>query len=62
MTLEHRANWFECMRSRQQTHCTVDEGFSHSVACIMSTESYWSGKKQYWNAAEEVIQDHPVAG
>ena len=60
MTLEHTANWFECMRSRGQPHCTVDEGFSHSVACIMSAESYWSGKKQYWNAAAEVIQDHPV--
>jgi predicted dehydrogenase len=62
MTLEHTANWFECMRSRQQPHCTVDEGFSQSVACIMSAESYWSGKKQYWNAAVEVIQDRPAEG
>jgi hypothetical protein len=62
MTLEHTANWFECMRSRQQPRCTVDEGFSHSVACIMSAESYWSGKKQYWNAEAEMIQDHPVEG
>jgi predicted dehydrogenase len=60
LTLEHTANWFECMRSRQQPHCTVDNGFAHSVACMMSTEAYWSGKKQYWNAAEEMIQDHPV--
>ena len=60
LTLEHTANWFECMRSRQQPHATVDNGFSHSVACMMSTEAYWSGKKQYWNAATEEIQDHPV--
>ena len=60
LTLEHTANWFECMRSRQQPHCTVDNGFAHSVACMMSTEAYWSGKKQYWNASEEMIQDHPV--
>jgi predicted dehydrogenase len=60
LTLEHTANWFECMRSRQQPHATVDNGFSHSVACMMSTEAYWSGKKQYWNAAAEMIQDHPV--
>jgi predicted dehydrogenase len=60
LTLEHTANWFECMRSRQQPHCTVDNGFSHSVACIMSTQAYWSGKKQYWNAATETIQDSPV--
>lgn len=60
LTLEHTANWFECMRSRQQPHATVDNGFAHSVACMMSTEAYWSGKKQFWNAATETIQDHPV--
>ena len=60
LTLEHTANWFECMRSHHQPRCTVDEGFSHSVACIMAAQAYWSGKKQYWNAAEEVIQDHPA--
>jgi len=25
----------------------------------MATQAYWSGKKQYWNAAKETIQDHP---
>jgi predicted dehydrogenase len=56
-SLEHMANWFECMRSRQQPHATVDDGFAHSVACIMSTQAYWSGKKQYWDAKNEVILD-----
>ena len=58
-SLEHMANWFECMRSRQQPHATVDNGFAHSVACIMSTDAYWSGKKQYWDAKNERIVDHP---
>jgi predicted dehydrogenase len=57
-SLEHMANWFECMRSRQQPHATVDNGFAHSVACIMSTDAYWSGKKQYWDAKNERIVDH----
>ena len=61
LTLEHMTNWFECLRSRQQPHCTVNEGFAHSVACMMSTEAYWSGKKQYWNAKNEAIVDHPPA-
>jgi predicted dehydrogenase len=56
-TLEHMANWFECMRSRQQPHCTAQDGFAHSVANMMSTESYWSGKKQYWDAASETFSD-----
>src|SRR3954471_18936387 len=60
LSLEHMSNWFECLRSRQQPHCTVNEGFAHSVACMMSTEAYWSGKKQYWDAPNEAIVDRPV--
>jgi hypothetical protein len=60
-SLEHMANWFECMRSRQQPHATVDDGFSHSVACMMSAEAYWTGKKQYWDAKNERITDQPPA-
>jgi hypothetical protein len=56
--LGHMANRLESLRSRQQPRCTVDEGFAHSVACIMAAQSYWSGQKQYWDAAAETIQDH----
>jgi predicted dehydrogenase len=59
LTTEHMANWFECMRKREQPHCTVREGFAHSVACMMAAESYWTGKKVYWDAANEQIVDHP---
>jgi predicted dehydrogenase len=62
LSLEHMANWFECMRSRQQPHCTVHDGLAHSVACMMAAESYWTGKKQYWDAASETFADHPPAG
>lgn len=58
LTTEHMANWFECMRSRQQPQCTVQDGFAHSVACIMAAQAYWSGRKQYWDAISETIQDH----
>jgi len=58
-TLEHMADWFDCLRSRQAPHCTVEEGFAHSVACMMATESYWSGRKVYWDPTSEAILDHP---
>jgi predicted dehydrogenase len=58
LTTEHMANWFECMRSRQQPHCTVQDGFAHSLACIMAAQAFWSGKKQHWDARSETIQDH----
>jgi predicted dehydrogenase len=57
LTLEHMGNWFECMRSRQQPHCTVHEGFAHSVACMMAADSYWSGRKIYWDAKSETFSD-----
>src|SRR6266702_8117428 len=57
ISLGHVANWFECMRSRQQPHCTVRDGFAHSVACMMAAEAYSSGNKQYWDAATETILD-----
>lgn len=59
LSLGHMSNWFECLRSRQQPHCTVNEGFAHSVACMMSTEAYWSGRKQYWDPVKEAILDRP---
>jgi len=58
-SLEHMANWFECVRSRQQPRCTAQDGFAHSVACMMAAEAYLSGKKQYWDAATETILDRP---
>jgi len=57
LTTEHMANWFECMRSRQQPHCTVHEGFAHSVACMMAAESYGTGRKIFWDAKTETFSD-----
>jgi hypothetical protein len=61
LTVEHMANWLECLRSREQPHCTVHDGFAHSVACMMATQAYWSGKKLYWDAHSETILEHPPA-
>jgi hypothetical protein len=57
LSTQHMANWFDCMRSRKQPHATVHDGFSHSVACMMAAQAYWSGKKVYWDAAVEQIAD-----
>ena len=57
LSLEHQANWYECMRSRQQPHASVHEGFAHSVACMMAAESYVTGKKLFWDAKTETFSD-----
>jgi predicted dehydrogenase len=55
--LSHMINFLDSIRSRRQPNATVEHGFSHSVACIMATEAYWSGKRIYWDAASEQIVD-----
>jgi predicted dehydrogenase len=63
LSLGHMANWLECIRSRQQPRCTVQDGFAHSVGCMMAAEAYSSGKKQYWDATSETILDRvPASG
>jgi hypothetical protein len=58
--LHHMTNWFECLRSREQPHATVREGFAHSVACIMAAQSYRQGRRLYWDAnAEEIVDRAP---
>jgi predicted dehydrogenase len=56
----HLTNWFDAMRNRTEPNATVDHGFSHAVACIMAAQSYWSGKKLYWDPKTEEIVDRPV--
>ena len=55
----HLLDWLDAMRSRKQPSATVDHGFSHSIACMMAAESYWSGKRVYWDRQREEIVDHP---
>ena len=57
LTLEHMTNWFECMRSRKQPHSSVHAGFAQSVASMMAAESYWTGKKIFWDAKSETFSD-----
>jgi predicted dehydrogenase len=57
----HMTNWFDCIRSRKQPNATVQHGFSHSVACMMAAQAYWTGKKIYWDPKAEAIVDRPPA-
>jgi predicted dehydrogenase len=58
--LSHMSNWFDCMRSgNKKTNATVDNGFLHAVAVIMAAQSYWQGKRLYYDAAAEQILESP---
>jgi predicted dehydrogenase len=56
----HVTNWLTAMQSRKQPNANVDHGFSHSIVTIMATQSYWSGKRLYWNPHTEEIVDQAV--
>jgi hypothetical protein len=58
LDLHHMENWLECLRSRQQPHSTVSDGYAHSVACIMAAESFWAGRRLYYDPVTETILDH----
>jgi predicted dehydrogenase len=57
---DHLLNWLRAMQTRTQPNATVDHGFSHAIVCIMAAQSYWSGKKLYWDPRIEQIVDHPL--
>jgi predicted dehydrogenase len=61
LSLEHMGNWFDCMRSRKEPNASVNAGFAHSVACMMAAESYWTGKKIFWDAKAETFSDSKPA-
>jgi hypothetical protein len=53
-------NWLTAMQTRTQLNANVDHGFSYSIAIIMAAQSYWGGKRLYWNPKTEEIVDQPV--
>ena len=56
----HLVNWLQSMQSRKQPNATVDHGFSHAIVCIMAAQSYWSGKKLFWDPKTETITEQRV--
>ena len=56
----HLMNWLHAMQNRTEPNATVDHGFSHALVCIMAAQSYWSGKRLYWDPRSEKIIEHPV--
>jgi predicted dehydrogenase len=59
-SLIHIMNWLKAMQARTQPNANVDHGFSHSIVTIMAAQSYWSGRRLYWNPKTEEIMEHPV--
>lgn len=49
--MHHMANWLDCVRRRDPSslYCDAAAGYGHSVACVLATESYWTGRRLEFN-------------
>ena len=45
LTSAHMRNWMECVRSRKQPNASVEAGYNHSIACIMTNAAVRTGAK-----------------
>ncbi len=51
----HMQNFFDCIRSGNQTNCPFEVGYRTSIACRMAVESYRQGRPMKWDPAKEEI-------
>jgi predicted dehydrogenase len=58
-TKHHMANWLDCIRRRapQDLYAPAEAGYGHSVACIMSTDALWSGRRMRFDPGTGEISD-----
>jgi predicted dehydrogenase len=45
LTSSHMRNWMECVKSRKETNAPVEAGYSHAIACMMTTAAARTGAK-----------------
>ena len=54
----HMANWLDCVRRRTPQDCYAPPlaGYGHSVACIMTTDAMWSGRRMMFDPEKREIR------
>ncbi len=52
---DHWVNWYRCMRDGRTPHASLDTGYQHSVASIMATMSYETGRRARFDAGKRTI-------
>jgi predicted dehydrogenase len=52
---DHWLNWFQCMRNGKTPNASLEAGYQHSIASIMATMSYESGRRARFDAKKRKI-------
>lgn len=53
---DHFLDWLQCLRTRRTPSASIDAGYQHAVACIMSDTAYATGKRQVYDAEQREIR------
>lgn len=54
--VNHMKNFLECIRSRQTPNSSIQDGYAHSIAAIMTTRSLRSGRKVLYDKERREIR------
>ncbi len=58
--LDHMGKWLECMRTREETHCTAETAYRAMAGVKMACDSYRQEKFIFWdNDKEKYVRSHP---
>lgn len=61
MTSAHMRNWMECVRERKTPNGSVEAGYNHSIACIMTTAALRTGRRAAFDVKkQEVLADDKI--
>ncbi len=56
LTSAHMRNWMECVLNKKiATNAPVEAGYSHAIACIMSTAAYRTGLRVTFDAKKQQV-------
>lgn len=55
LTKAHVRNWMDCVRSRQQPNASVEAGYNHSIAVIMTNAAYRTGQRVTFNEKTQEV-------
>lgn len=55
LTSSHMRNWMECVRDRKEPNAPVEAGYSHAIACIMTTAASHTGMKATFDEATQEV-------
>jgi predicted dehydrogenase len=53
---EHMRNWLECLRTRETPHASIDVGYAHSVAGILTFRALETGNKYMFDPETKKVR------